>query len=153
MSIATFYLIEPNSAVDSKLGFQQYVCYLIRHFTRQGARIYLNTQDKQQAQQWDDVLFQLDNADFIAHNLSGEGPVNGTQVEIGTGTTELHRTRNIVINLAEDDTNFAGIVSQVVDFVPCDEKAKHVARERYKIYRHAGYQMQTVSIAELNKQS
>ncbi|GAD78659.1 DNA polymerase III subunit chi [Vibrio ezurae] len=151
MSIATFYLIEPDSDVDSKQGFQEYVCYLIRHFTRQGARVYLNTKDQQHAQQWDDCLFQLNNSDFIAHHLSGEGPTNGTQVEIGNGTTQLHRTRNIVINLAEDDTNFAGIVSQVVDFVPCNEKAKHVARERYKIYRQAGYQMQTISIAKLNK--
>ncbi|OBT17399.1 DNA polymerase III subunit chi [Vibrio sp. UCD-FRSSP16_10] len=151
MSVATFYLIEPNSIADSKQGFQSYVCYLIKHFTQQGARIYLNAKDKQDAEQWDEFLFQLSEADFIAHNLSGEGPWNCTAVEIGSGNTNLHRTRNIVINLAEDDTNFAGIVSQVVDFVPCDEKAKHIARERYKIYRQAGYEMQTITIAESAK--
>ncbi|GEA52525.1 DNA polymerase III subunit chi [Vibrio inusitatus NBRC 102082] len=151
MSIATFYLIEPNSVADSEQGFREYVCYLIRHFTKQGARIYLNTKDKQHSDVWDDALFQLNGADFIAHNLTGEGPRQGTLVEIGSGSTQFNRSRNIVINLAEDNTNFARIVSQVVDFVPCDEKAKHVARERYKIYRQAGYQMQTISIAELDK--
>jgi DNA polymerase-3 subunit chi len=148
LSIATFYLIEPNSDADTLIGFKHYVGYLIRHFTLQGARIYLHTANKQQAEEWDDFLFGLDGAHFIAHNLVGEGPRQGTAVEIGFLNTNLQRNRNIVINLATDETNFAGIAPQVVDFVPCDEKAKHTARERYKIYRQAGYQMQTVTIAE-----
>ncbi|CAM3158329.1 DNA polymerase III subunit chi [Vibrio rarus] len=148
MSVATFYVIKANSSADSAAGFQNYVCYLIRHFTAQGARLYLHTKDKQDAEQWDECIFQLSEEDFIAHNLAGEGPRQGTPLEIGHTNTRLHRSRNIVINLAQDDTNFAGIVPQVVDFVPCDEKAKHIARERYKIYRQAGYEMQTITIDE-----
>lgn len=148
MPIATFYIIEPGSPADSDEGFRDYVCYLIRHFTQQGARLHLHAQHRAQAEAWDDHLFQQDGADFIAHNLAGEGPRQGTPVEIGFDNNKPQRSRNILLNVAEDTTNFAGIVSQVVDFVPCDEKAKHAARERYKIYRQAGYQMQTVTIAK-----
>jgi DNA polymerase-3 subunit chi len=48
--------------------------------------------------------------------------------------------------LAENNTTFANKFNEVVDFVPCEEKAKQQARERYKIYRQAGYQLQTVAI-------
>ncbi|EAS75955.1 DNA polymerase III subunit chi [Vibrio alginolyticus 12G01] len=48
--------------------------------------------------------------------------------------------------MAENETTFANKFAQVVDFVPCEEKAKQLARERYKIYRQAGYQLQTIEI-------
>jgi len=48
--------------------------------------------------------------------------------------------------LAENETTFANKFAEVVDFVPCEEKAKQLARERYKIYRQAGYQLQTIEI-------
>ncbi|GAM54435.1 DNA polymerase III chi subunit [Vibrio ishigakensis] len=146
MTTATFYIIEPDSQADSPQGFQDYVLYLLKHFVSQGARIYLHTDDRQDAESWDDFLFQQDNDAFIPHNLTGEGPRQGTPVEIGFLPAHLSRNRNLLINVSNNETNFARSVHQVVDFVPCDEKAKHTARERYKIYRQAGYQMQTITI-------
>ncbi|KOO09955.1 DNA polymerase III subunit chi, partial [Vibrio xuii] len=54
--------------------------------------------------------------------------------------------RQLVINVAENETTFANKFAEVVDFVPCEQKAKQLARERYKIYRQAGYQLQTIEI-------
>lgn len=144
MSTATFYIIEPDSQADSRQGFQDYVAYLLRHFVTQGARIYLHADNREDAESWDDFLFQQDGNAFIAHNLTGEGPRQGTSVEIGFMPVHLARNRNLLINVSNNETNFARSVHQVVDFVPCDEKAKQTARERYKIYRQAGYQMQTI---------
>ncbi|WP_261816040.1 DNA polymerase III subunit chi [Vibrio gallicus] len=147
MNTATFYIIPPNSQADSRQGFQQYVAYLLRHFTKQGARIYLNATDQQDAKAWDDFLFQQSGDDFLAHNLTGEGPRQGTAIEIGFSPSHLQRNRNLLINVSNNATNFARSIDQVIDFVPCEEKAKHTARERYKIYRQTGYQMQTITIS------
>lgn len=148
MSTATFYIIPPGSPEDSEPGFQAYILFLLRHFVRQGARLYLNTGSKQQAEQWDDLLWQLPAEQFLPHHLVGEGPRNGTQIEVGYSALKPSWNRQIIINLARDETNFAHTSTQVVDFVPCDEKAKQLARERYKIYRQAGYQMQTIDIEQ-----
>jgi len=106
----------------------------------------MNTQDKNDALYWDELLWQQDTTQFLPHHLVGEGPKNGTPIEIGYPQLRPSWNRQLIINLAKDKTNFAGTFAQVIDFVPYDEKAKKTARERYKIYRQAGYQMQTINI-------
>ncbi|MDG3087092.1 DNA polymerase III subunit chi [Vibrio hannami] len=146
MPTATFYIIQPESPQSTSDGFEEYVLFLIKHFVSQGAKLYLNTADKQEAEKWDDKLWQLSGDSFLPHNLVSEGPKNGTQLEIGYNKLKPSWNRQIIINLSKDETIFARTSAQVVDFVPCDEKAKQLARERYKLYRQAGFQMQTIDI-------
>lgn len=146
MNIATFYLVQPDSYQATAQGFEDYVLFLLQHFASQGVRLYLNASDKEGAHYWDEKLWQQPTDQFLAHHLVGEGPKNGTLIEIGYTLLKPSWNRQLLINLSNDKTNFAGSFAQVVDFVPCDEKAKQTARERYKIYRQAGYQMQTIDI-------
>jgi DNA polymerase-3 subunit chi len=146
MNTATFYIVEQQTPQNSPQGFEAYVLFIIRHFVSQGAKVYLNTDSKQQAEYWDDLLWQQKAEQFMAHHLIGEGPKNGTPLEVGYSQLKPSWNRQLVINLAKDNTNFAGTFTQVIDFVPCNEKEKQLARERYKQYRQAGYQMQTVDI-------
>lgn len=146
MNTATFYIIQEKSHQSSQAGFEEYVLFLIDHFFQQGAKLYINTTDRQQAEHWDDLLWQRPTDQFLPHHLIGEGPKNGTAIEIGYSQLKPSWNRQLVINVTNDTTNFAGTFAQVVDFVPCDEKAKKLARERYKIYRQAGYQLQTIDI-------
>ena len=147
MANATFYIIKPESPQAEAKGFGDYVLFLAKHFSSQGAKVYLNCQDKAHAEQVAELFWQVDTKQFIAHNLVGEGPKYGTNVEIGHQGVKPSWNRQLVINLAENETTFANKFAEVVDFVPCEEKAKQLARERYKIYRQAGYQLQTIEIA------
>ena len=146
MNTATFYIVNPDSPQATPEGFRDYVLFLTRHFVQQGARVYINAHDKEEAEEWDEAFWQLPPEQFLPHHLVGEGPRSGTAVEIGYSKLKPSWNRQLVINLAKDATNFAGTFAQVVDFVPCDEKAKQIARERYKIYRQSGYQLQTIEI-------
>lgn len=146
MTIATFYLIEPNSPQDTPAGQIDYVVYLACYFASQGAKVYINTQDRTQAEAIDEALWKKEPEQFQSHNLVGEGPQYSTPIEIGFSQVKPHRNRQLVINMANDNTIFAQTFRQVVDFVPCEEKAKQQARERYKIYRQAGFEMQTINI-------
>jgi DNA polymerase-3 subunit chi len=147
MANATFYLIADNSPQATEDGFGEYVLFLAQHFAKQGAKVYLNCNDKPHAEQLAERFWQVDPAQFIAHNLVGEGPKYATNIEIGYQAVKPTWNRQLVINLAENETTFANKFAEVVDFVPCEEKAKQLARERYKIYRQAGYQLQTIEIA------
>ncbi|MDN3680010.1 DNA polymerase III subunit chi [Vibrio tapetis subsp. quintayensis] len=146
MATATFYIVKPESPQATVEGLLNYVVFLAQHFAKQGAKVYLNAESKQQAEQLAEHFWQLEPDNFTAHNLVGEGPRSGTSIEIGYTELKPNWNRQLVINLTNDLTNFAPAFAQVIDFVPCDEKAKQTARERFKIYRQAGYEMQTVEI-------
>lgn len=145
----TFYVIAANSPQATTSGFEQYLLFLTQHFVQQGAKIYINAADKQHAEQIAESFWQAPTNQLFAHNLVGEGPKQGTPVEIGYVGLQSHRNRQLLINLAPNCTNFATTFIQVIDFVPCDEKSKQQAREKYKIYHQAGYQLRTIHIEHL----
>ncbi len=146
MQTATFYIIQPDSPQANKQGMAEYVQFLCQHFVRQGAKLYINCRDKAHAEALAELFWQAEPEHFIAHNLVGEGPKYGTAIEIGYPEVQPNRNRQLVINLADNNTTFAQKFAEVVDFVPCEKKAKQLARERYKIYRQAGYQLQTIEV-------
>ncbi|CCN84841.1 putative DNA polymerase III chi subunit [Vibrio nigripulchritudo SFn27] len=146
MATATFYLVKEGSSQSQEQGLFEYVVFLAHHFAKQGAKVFVNADDKPSAEAIAELLWQAKPEDFIAHNLVGEGPKSGTAIEVGHSFVKPSWNRQLVINVANDNTIFAPTFGQVVDFVPCEEKAKQQARERYKIYRQAGYQLQTIEI-------
>ncbi len=148
MTHATFYIIDDKQeSADSH--FQcHFACHLAAMSYRQGNNVYLLAANKQQAEQIDEYLWQQDPDSFVPHNLVGEGPNGGSPVEIGWSTLRHTGRRATLINLAENAPNFAVSFPQVVDFVPCDEKLKQLARERYKAYRLAGIQITTATATE-----
>ncbi|MCK6263003.1 DNA polymerase III subunit chi [Vibrio sp. ZSDE26] len=146
MANATFYIVSPESPQATQSGFDNYVLFLSKHFVEQGAKVYLNGHDKEHAERIAELLWQAEPDDYIAHNLVGEGPKYATNIEIGHQKVKPNWNRQIVINLADNNTTFAKQFSEVVDFVPCEENAKQLARERYKIYRQAGFNLQTIEI-------
>lgn len=146
MATATFYIVKPDSPQATESGLADYALFLSQHFARQGAKVYLQCNDKTHAEQMADRFWQVDATDFIAHNLVGEGPRYGTAIEIGHCGVKPTWNRQLAINLADNHTTFAKAFAEVVDFVPNEENAKQRARERYKLYRQAGYQLQTIEI-------
>lgn len=146
MATATFYLVSADSPQATPTGLEQYVVYLAQYFARQGAKVYVQGHDKPHAERLAERFWQVEPENFLAHNLIGEGPRYGTHIEIGYPEVTPSRNRQLVINVADNHTTFANAFAEVVDFVPSEEKAKQQARERYKQYRQAGYQLQTIEI-------
>ncbi|WP_305405902.1 DNA polymerase III subunit chi [Photobacterium leiognathi] len=148
MTHATFYIIDDKQE-SADTDFQcHFACHLAAMSYRQGNKVYLLAANKQQAEQIDEYLWQQDPDSFVPHNLIGEGPNGGSPVEIGWAALRHTGHRATLINLAETAPNFAVTFAQVVDFVPCDEKLKQLARERYKAYRLAGIQITTAAATE-----
>ncbi|WP_087018824.1 DNA polymerase III subunit chi [Thaumasiovibrio subtropicus] len=142
MTHATFYLLD-----EAEAEFQL-ACDLASQYHQQGQRVYIHTEQKADAERIDNLLWQRDPDAFVPHNLLGEGPRAGSPVEIGWQYLRHSGHRSVLINLANNAANFAVTFAQVIDFVPCDENLKQLARERYKQYRHAGIQLQTLTATE-----
>lgn len=145
MAIASFYLLD-KSHHDSQHTIFEKTAQLCASFCQQGFKIHILANDKSCAEKIDEYLWQCSPDFFVPHILSGENTRGGAQLEIGWSAIASIRHRQILINLADQAPTFAPAFAQVVDFVPCDEIRKQQARERYKIYRMAGCQIQTVAI-------
>ncbi len=146
MKNATFYLIRPDSPQATDEGLGAYVVYLGHHYAKQGAKVYIHCDNREAAETIAELFWQVPAEQFVAHNLVGEGPKHGTPIEIGFEGIRPSWNRQIAINLAQNQATFADRFAEVIDFVPSEEKAKQLARERYKIYRQAGYQIETIEI-------
>lgn len=147
MKNATFYIVSTDSPQSERLGLLKYALFLSKHFSSQGAKVYINSQDKQEAETLAELFWQAPVEEFVAHNLVGEGPKYATPIEIGYPSAKPNINRQIAINLSNCNTIFALRFAEVIDFVPCGEKNKQLARERYKLYRQAGYHLQTLDVA------
>ncbi|MGO5000006.1 DNA polymerase III subunit chi [Oceanisphaera sp. W20_SRM_FM3] len=141
MSQGCFYLLPASATPESTVAW---VCELTTDFYRQGLGVFIHAQDKIQAEALDEALWQLPSDGFIAHNLQGEGPPQGAQVVIGWQPPKNGRA--VLINLAPTAPDFARRFKQLVDFVPSDDEGKQAARERFKVYRQAGFTLITAPV-------
>ena len=103
-------------------------------------------QDQAQAERIDEYLWQLDTNNFVPHNLAGEGLKGGSPVEICWPQKRNSGARHLLINLQQQFPEFAGVYRDIIDFVPVDDQQKSLARERYKAYKEAGFNLKTIPI-------
>lgn len=130
--------------------YLQTACELAAMQFRRGLRAYLYCESKTHAEAVDELLWQRPADAFVPHNLAGEGPPNGAPIEIIWQAPD-RANRPICINLHSHYPGFAQQCRQVFDFVPAEEGLKQQARERYKHYRAAGFQLDTQPAASLNE--
>jgi DNA polymerase-3 subunit chi len=143
----TFYELPTGNEQESEV--------LIAHMVEIISSQYQNRQymtvlcvDKAQAEQLDEHIWQQPADQFIAHNLQGEGPVNGSPVEItwlDKLSTQAIRNKKLVINMTHQFLDNFASFGHIIDFVPKDETQKKAARERYTQYKKAGCNMAFVN--------
>ena len=144
-----FYLLKDEVTDEKEEDTRSaiyHACLQASHFYRQNQRVYIYTQDKQHAEQVDEMLWAFDSDSFVPHNLVGEGPKQGAIVEIGHQAPQGRRP--VLINLASTVPNFANQFNYIVDFVPSDETLKQQARERFKTCRQWGFQVDNQAVIE-----
>ena len=132
-----FYLLnQPNSELNL-------ACELAAKAWRLGKRVLIACETEQQAFEVDELLWARDPNAFVPHNLSGEVTQYPTPIEITWTDKRNAQRRDVLISLQHHIPNFAQSFTQVIDFVPTEEEQKALARERYKQYRAAGWQLST----------
>ena len=148
-----FYLLKDDVTAEQvdTCSANYHACLQASYFYRQNQRVYIYTQDKLQAEQIDEMLWAFDSDSFVPHNLVGEGPKQGAIVEIGYQAPQGRRP--VLINLTSSVPTFANQFQYVVDFVPSDEILKQEARERFKVYRQWGFQVDNQAVVEPEKVS
>tara|TARA_R110001583_G_scaffold39890_1_gene127809 strand:+ start:35486 stop:35956 length:471 start_codon:yes stop_codon:yes gene_type:complete len=147
-----FYILSDEKGNDDKNADANdtssafyHACLQASHFYRQNQRVFIYTQDKQSAEQIDELLWAFDSDRFVPHNLAGEGPKQGAAVEISSQAPQGRRP--VLINLTSTMPAFANQFQFIVDFVPSDETLKQQARERFKACRQWGFKVDNQPVA------
>jgi DNA polymerase-3 subunit chi len=148
MTQALFYLMpDTNSQTPALAQLYLAACRLAEQAYRQQQTVYIHCQDKQQAYAIDELLWQFEPRAFVPHNLKGEGLATGAPVEIGFDKLGPNKSRQVLINLADQIPPFAVNLPHIIDFVANDDELKRIARNRYRQYQSAGISLSTQALA------
>ena len=150
MTQVVFYILPQsldNEPEDVSAHFIQ-ACAIAAFYYGQSNKVFIFTDNQQDAFSVDEYLWQFDGESFVPHNLLGEGPRYGTPVEI-SWQPPTH-PRQILINLSSNVPKFAINFQQIIDFVPASETLKIAARTRYSTYKKMGLTLSTHTVTNDN---
>ena len=148
MSQVIFYILPQQQAsktVSLSSHFAQ-ACSIAAFYYQKNSKVFIYTNDQEDAFSIDEHLWQFDGDSFVPHNLLGEGPHYGTPVEI-SWQAPTH-PRQVLINLNTNAPDFAINFQQIIDFVPDSEQLKTAARTRYSTYKKMGLTLSTQTMLD-----
>ena len=135
MPRADFYLIDKPRFRDDPLLL---VCELAKKAFDSGQSTLILARSFEQAEQLDEKLWEFDEAAFIPHQIAGDDDDAITPVLIVP--PDVHTSdRALVINLRDEAA--PGLFDRVLEVVPADEEQRLGSRQRWKTYRHAGFEV------------
>ena len=135
MPRADFYLIAKPRFRDDPLLL---VCELAKMAFAGGQSTLILARSFEQAEQLDEKLWEFDEDAFIPHQIAGDDDDAITLVLI-VPPDAATPDRALVINLRDEPA--PGRFERVLEVVPDDEAQRAGSRERWKTYRHAGFEV------------
>ena len=134
MARADFYLIAKPRFRAEPLRL---VCELARKAHDAGIPALVLARDAAQAEQLDDLLWDMGEDAYIPHQIAGEDVDEEEAAVLIAAPSADAALRPIVINLR--DGAVEGPVERVLEVVPADESARGPLRERWKQYQARGF--------------
>ncbi|WP_165831941.1 MULTISPECIES: DNA polymerase III subunit chi [Gammaproteobacteria] len=132
MAQATFYTLD-TIGDEAK---ERFVAQLIHSKVSQRQRVLVLAESQEQAEQYDEILWQLPSDHFVPHNLIGEGPSQGTPAIIAWGEIPQNIShRHVVINLSGKPLQPPFRIQQIIELVPVHKEQREKARDNYRHYR------------------
>ena len=149
MTNVIFYILPETGSNTPELSSQLIeACSIAAFYYLKNNKVFIYTDNQEDAFAVDEYLWQFDGESFVPHNLLGEGPRYGTPVEI-SWQTPTH-SRQVLINLSANVPDFSLKFQQIIDFVPAQEQLKIAARTRYSTYKKMGLTLSTQTVTDNN---
>ncbi len=128
------------NSIDNN-NYLLYVCKLIeKGFKQKIQPIYIHTNNQQQAEQLDKLLWTFKQDSFIPHTIVGTSDLDSTPVQIGWNENQFH-TAAAIVNLSEEIPISYLESKKIHEIINNDEVKKNKARERWKNYKSNGCQL------------
>jgi DNA polymerase-3 subunit chi len=143
MTRVDFYVLDSSESNQQQL----FACRLAEKAYRLGHSVYIHTEDKQQANEVDQLLWSFRSNSFIPHTIvdTDFAKAHPASVEIGYGT-DAGDHHAVLVNLASEIPAFFGRFERVSEVVTGQETVRASARKRYAFYRDRGYPLKSHDI-------
>ncbi|MGD8546736.1 MAG: DNA polymerase III subunit chi [Thiohalophilus sp.] len=145
MTRVDFYIVEDTNTQAR----QRLACRLAEKAYALDHTIYIHTDDRQQAEQLDQLLWTFRDGSFIPHCLQDDKVARDAAIIIGHGAEPEDHNR-VLINLSQEVPAFFSRFERVAEVIAGDEQARHAGRERFKFYRDRGYELNTHNLDNKN---
>lgn len=133
-----FYILQQGG---QKARFD-FVCRLIEKAYKNRHRIYIHTENQNDAYMLDELLWTYKNESFLPHHLVGEGPEPSPPIQLGY-EQKPNNQRDILINLSLSVPEFYTQFARVIECVSDEEAIQTISREHYRAYRNNGFTITT----------
>ena len=128
--LVDFYII----AVDGKDALLAHACELLVQ-----GRYYVHTDNKNCAEQIDELLWTQQPASFVPHQLVGEHATSQAPIVIGWQEQLANVSLPTLLNLAATVPKFAERFRNIIDLTSQDEASLEQGRARYRSYKSLGW--------------
>ncbi|QFU76566.1 DNA polymerase III subunit chi [Halioglobus maricola] len=135
MTRVGFYVVQATEA-SQRLGV---AARLADKAFAQGHRIYINAEDKAQAEALDELLWSFRPSSFLPHAMTGDP--QSQQIAIGWGQDPGDHN-DLLINLQLDIPAFFSRFQRVAEVVTQDEQSLAALRKSWVFYKDRGYQLE-----------
>jgi len=134
MARVDFYLLTNKDTPE------RFTCAIIEKARKQGNRIHIHTNDKQQAGSIDEMLWTYKDISFLPHTIVEKNTPNDYPISIAWAGLQL-ASDDVLINLSTSIPDFAGSFSRIIEIVAAQDDLKEQAREKYKSYRKQSFDL------------
>jgi DNA polymerase III subunit chi len=118
------------------------VCRLTQKAYRLGHRIYILTASPEESKELDRLLWTFNQGSFVPHRIYSEPLDPDTPVLIGHDAPPAI-FNDVLIPLTSDIPSFFDRFARIAELVPAQETERAQARERFRLYRDRGCDVQT----------
>jgi DNA polymerase-3 subunit chi len=142
MTRVDFYLLSSKTPHER----EKFACRLAEKAWKQGHKVYLHSQSKEQTEQLDTLLWTFRPESFVPHDIA-EGDTSLSPVLLGNNEAPQLSAHDILINLATEVPSFFSHFERAIELINENEQIKTAGRERYRFYKERGYALETHKIA------
>lgn len=141
-----FYLLAPSIQYGSEFILtKKIVCNLTKIHWRSGKSVLIACDNESQAKEIDEDLWNFDLNSFLPHSLFAQHLCRDVPIVVYWNQCNGDNiSRDVLINLAQEQNNFFINFKNIVDFVSSENVLKKLARIRYKSYKNFGFQLRVV---------
>ena len=133
---AFFYIIKESEKLN------QAICQVIKHFYKNKYNILVNTQDDNQIEDLDSLLWTFEQISFIPHltdkDLGLPAPILLCN-KVALPKTFYLSPFKVLFNLNQDIPNDCEDFEKIIEFVLPEESQKTISREHYLFYKNNNF--------------
>jgi DNA polymerase-3 subunit chi len=142
MTEVSFYLLSSDLLLERYL----FACKLIEKAYRNGQFCYILTDNDEQSQLLDDLLWTFRAGSFIPHEIyTGQAPSIDKVILIGSINAPMH-SQELLFNLSSKYPENISKTKRILEILDTCEVTKVAARSRYRQYQQAGLNVKTHNI-------